>query len=312
MKYNIHQHSTPTFLILLLTVLQITTHQIHFASAFPGAAGHCDTGDLAGKNSGHGEDGGGPLSNGQLRMKFDNQILRSYETLQLNANQEYDVTLDFSTTNSAFFFRGFLIRLSGVNGEDAGGSFYVGSDSNAQEKGNCDADVSAMTHTNNDNKISVSFKFQYLNSSDANLKLEVTVVRERAANNWFHNFYALQIGEGDVGGDTTAPSQTPGDTCNESVYRFKIIKNDGKKIWRNCTWAGNKPGGRCKLEGVSAMCPYSCGTCDNCVDSSSRMKFYKANGDKITRDCNWTANKPNRCNSVDNMSYACRATCGEC
>lgn len=287
-------------LIFVLTILHSLTNQIHVADAFPGAAGHCDTGDLSGKGSGHGESGGGPLSNGQLQIKFDNQILRSWETLTLNANQEYDVTLDFSTSLPSFFFRGFLFRVSGSNGEDTSGTFYVGSDDNAQELSTCAADVSGMTHTNRDDKTSVSFKFQYTASANADLNLEVTVVRERAADNWFYTPYTIQIGSGGT------------DTCTDPMFRFRIVKTDGRKIWRDCLWVANKSESRCSLEGVSSMCPDACGSCDTCVDSSSRFKFDKSTGETITRNCGWTSAKPHRCNSVDNMQYACRQTCGEC
>ena len=125
---------------------------IHPVDAFPGAAGHCASGDLSGKFSGHGENGGGPLTNGSLRVQFDSTTLETFTTATFNANQVYTVTLDFTTTSPTFFFRGILFRLSGVNGENVEGTFSVGGDGNVQLKSGCDAGISAMTHNSRDDK----------------------------------------------------------------------------------------------------------------------------------------------------------------
>ena len=79
-------------------------------------------------------------------------------------------------------------------------------------------------------------------------------------------------------------------------------------------WVSNRATkSRCKLDGVKSMCPKSCDTCNDCIDSTSRMKFYKADGNRVARDCQWTSNKDtmNRCN-LDGMINACRKTCGQC
>ena len=69
---------------------------------------------------------------------------------------------------------------------------------------------------------------------------------------------------------------------------------------------------RCKVEGVSAMCSSTCGTCSSCIDATNRMKL-TWNENLITRDCTWVANKATkqRCN-VDGVANACRSTCGQC
>jgi len=113
----------------------------------------------------------------------------------------------------------------------------------------------------------------------------------------------------------TTSEPTPQDSvtsCNDSSYRFRTFKKSGKRIWRDCIWVKTRSTEtRCSFDGVSAMCPNTCGSCDVCVDSNLRMKFYKDDNKKITRDCSWTSVKPNRCN-IDGMKDSCRDTCNHC
>jgi len=111
----------------------------------------------------------------------------------------------------------------------------------------------------------------------------------------------------------TPPSPTPGD-CTDATLRFKITKNDGKKIMRDCGWVSNKNTvGRCSFTGVPSACPSSCGTCSVCEDSTLRFKITKNDGKKILRYCGWVSNKNTvgRC-ALDGVSLACRDTCGTC
>ena len=40
----------------------------------------------------------------------------------------------------------------------------------------------------------------------------------------------------------TAPTPTPPtNECSDSLLRFRIVKNDGARIMRDCTWVANKP-----------------------------------------------------------------------
>jgi len=104
-------------------------------------------------------------------------------------------------------------------------------------------------------------------------------------------------------------------SCKDASYRFRIEKPDGKKKWRDCKFIAKRATAtRCTWTGVSAMCPKTCGTCDICIDSSSRMKFKKSPEDenRISRDCTWTSNNASsRCN-IEGMVDACRETCNNC
>ena len=118
--------------------------------------------------------------------------------------------------------------------------------------------------------------------------------------------------ESPVASTTPAPTSSTTSSCGDSTLRFKLTWNS-KKITRGCDWVANKATvQRCAVDGVSAMCSDTCGTCSTCADSNVRMKF-TWNDKKITRDCGWVANKATlqRC-AVDGIANSCRATCGQC
>lgn len=109
----------------------------------------------------------------------------------------------------------------------------------------------------------------------------------------------------------TSPTVAPV-SCFDSSLRFKLTWNS-KRITRGCSWVANKKtSARCAVEGVSAHCVYTCGTCDVCEDSSVRFKL-EWNSKRITRGCPWVANKNTiaRC-AVEGVSDSCRSTCGQC
>jgi len=62
------------------------------------------------------------------------------------------------------------------------------------------------------------------------------------------------------------------DVCVDSPSRFKIRKNDGRKISRDCTWVATKPNQRCSLEGVTNTCRQTCGACDIVPTSPSFVR----------------------------------------
>jgi len=113
----------------------------------------------------------------------------------------------------------------------------------------------------------------------------------------------------------TTPTSTPPtsmSSCSDTTLRLKIVKNNGNRITRNCGWVGARNTvGRCALDGVSAACADTCGTCDTCIDASLRFKVIKNDGNKITRGCAWVINNNNRC-LFDGVGDTCRSTCGKC
>ena len=188
--------------VILLHLLFI--HQETYA--YSSHAGHCKSGDLKGKRSGHGEDGNGSLSNGSLQVKFDSIPLNPEGVFILNPDQEYTITLDFESVpiDSSYYFKGFLFRLSGINNENTNGVlFYHVSEDNdviqQQDDHGCPDNISALTHTNSKKKKSVEFQLKFVDDRNvllldsANMLLEVTIVVERDANAWFYDAYNLQI-----------------------------------------------------------------------------------------------------------------------
>ncbi len=103
------------------------------------------------------------------------------------------------------------------------------------------------------------------------------------------------------------------DRCSDTPLKIKITTNSGKVIKKLCAWVAKKnTGRRCALEGVSAACPKTCGTCDNCKNSSLKFRV-EINASKWRwKDCAWAASKPFRCKNIDGVSEVCRSSCGLC
>ena len=113
----------------------------------------------------------------------------------------------------------------------------------------------------------------------------------------------------------TAPTPTPPSNeseCEDSSLKFRLFIK-GKGRWKSCAWASKRATDyRCGLdEIVETMCPETCGTCGECVDSTGKFKF-ELNGRRIRRNCDWVANKKNARCQIDDVALACRDTCGLC
>lgn len=313
------------FIYLLLIIHSV--YQFNGVNAFPSGAGHCQEGDLAGKFSVHGDNGGGPISNGQISVTIGANSLKTWNPTTLEANKKYTVTL----SRNLFQFRGLLFRLSSVNGNDVSGTLTPSDDSNVRIlTSGCANAVSAMTHTHNFDKSSVSFDFEYTAGTADDLLLEVTVMITKTPGNWFYSRYELTM----EGPTTAAPSSVPSimpsplssdlpsssplpppAVCEDSTYKFKTVRpSDRKKIWGTCTWAAKKPSRRCAWKRVSSYCPLTCNSCDPCIDAIGKFKFQRKPTDtyKWLRNCRWTGKEPSeRCAIVD-MDLTCRNTCGNC
>ena len=104
--------------------------------------------------------------------------------------------------------------------------------------------------------------------------------------------------------------------CVDAPFRFDIVFDDDgeqKTKTRSCDWVKNKSTKtRCKMDGVKEMCPATCGACQVCADSTSKIKVMY-NGEKVGKDCDWVRRKntPRRC-KVGGIRDVCRKTCGNC
>lgn len=121
------------------------------------------------------------------------------------------------------------------------------------------------------------------------------------------------LSTGSPSSNTASPTNQSGGSCEDSPFRFKLVKNDGVRISRGCDWVENRSTNlRCTFENVKEHCPLTCDNCLPCADAPGRFRL-PWNGRTITRDCTWVSNKQTvqRCN-VSGVEHTCRATCGTC
>lgn len=103
-------------------------------------------------------------------------------------------------------------------------------------------------------------------------------------------------------------SPTVSNDCVDSTLKFKVRVN-GRNRFKNCNWVKQNTA-RCSTNGVSESCPFSCGTCSNCVDSPLVIKVVRRNGSKMNKKCTWANNW--RCNNFDGLGDSCRKRCSTC
>ena len=152
------------FAILLINLLAHVTR----TEAYPSKAGHCDGGDLTGKNSPHGETGGGDLV-GQggftISIGGNTPISGVENAMELNINQEYTVRIERPNLS----FRGLLFRLPVQN------AFSFPTDSIYTDLFQlhpfCASDVSAVTHRSRDDKSVVEFTLKHTEVGSESLEI---------------------------------------------------------------------------------------------------------------------------------------------
>lgn len=95
--------------------------------------------------------------------------------------------------------------------------------------------------------------------------------------------------------------------CNDPLFKFRMEKPNGKKIWKNCDWVSNKAEELCKVSGIKKTCHNACNKCDKCTDSPYKFKI----GDKNKKkNCKWVNDKPEiRCD-LEGVKETCRKACG--
>jgi hypothetical protein len=110
-------------------------------------------------------------------------------------------------------------------------------------------------------------------------------------------------------------SPIPGKACADSELRLRFKTKRGKNISRYCSWVRNKDtDSRCKIEGVAAACPETCGTCNICKDPAANVRFrFTYLGEEILKNCDFINRVPSkiwkRCQSSNNI---CRESCKAC
>ena len=94
----------------------------------------------------------------------------------------------------------------------------------------------------------------------------------------------------------------------DSKSRFEIKWKNGKSK-ESCKWVSRNRNVRCSIEGVQNICPATCGTCLDCMDTS--LKFDMSKFKKVK--CKNVAKRKNGLScSIAGIKETCRATCGFC
>lgn len=219
------------------------------AIAYPTRAGHCLSGPEIGEASGgvHGRVGGGTLEDGDFLVRFNSTVLAAEDPLLLGRGVRYSVSIEGGA------FRGFLLRVSGLNGEELQESLIVVDENETQllpstgEKTGfdsaCAEDVAGLCHKRRDLKenITAGFEMKY----EADVQVDVTVVTNNVgsgSNDWFFSSYQVNVrqiqevnetgngngdresvdsgdgegeGDGGGGGDTTGDGDGNGDSDSD-------------------------------------------------------------------------------------------------
>jgi hypothetical protein len=182
---------------LLLLLASVLTSRI---DAYPTRAGHCATGAQIGELSGgvHDREGSGSLEDHNFTISFDDLILKPGEVLELVAGKAYDVT--FGGTE---VFLGFLLRVSGLGGEELQDSLTV-ADKESQllpSTGEmtgfasaCAENVAGLCHTTRDEKYFILTEFRV--DVEAEVRIEVTIMTQDTGagnGNWFFSSYRVNV-----------------------------------------------------------------------------------------------------------------------
>lgn len=167
--------------------------------AYPNGAGHCETGTAISR--GHGGSRRS-LSEANFGLFWGGTEMDPSSPTTMGVNIDHTLTL---IRTDASKFMGFLIRLSGQNGENVS-TALVGTETFSKKSNLCTGGVVGITHVSSKSKERVTVKLNY--PAEANLFLEVTVVTNTASN-WFYDSFDLN-----VSGNATAPIATAPDFAN--------------------------------------------------------------------------------------------------
>lgn len=171
--------------------------------AYPNGAGHCDSGTAISR--GHGGSSRS-LSEANFGLFWGGTEIDPSAPTTVGVNMDHTLTL---IRKDGSKFMGFLIRLSGQNGENVSTAALVGTETFSKYSNLCTNGVVGITHVNSMNKERVTVKLNY--PAEADLLLEVTVVTNTASN-WFYDSFNLN-----VSGDAAAPTSTVPDFGNNTT-----------------------------------------------------------------------------------------------
>ncbi len=181
-------------LLLSLILVSLFSNSLGRSNGAP----HCDPGGQSTGN-GHGSKRSGRLVGGDYFLSSGGQELSSGSDFSLTTGVDHTISLKAGGDD----FKGFLLRLSGTNGENAGGIMKIAPSSNSFGKASsfCGNEVSGVTHSSPLLKDSIDVIVRHNEAID--LKLEVTVVKEKAI--WYFEEFSLKM----EAPPPTPPTPTP-------------------------------------------------------------------------------------------------------
>ncbi len=181
-------------LIVSLILISLFSNVLGRSTGAP----HCSAGGQETGN-GHNTKRSGRLIGGDYFLSNGEQELTSGSHFTLTTGVDHRISLKARGDD----FKGFLFRLSGANGENAGGIMKIApsSDSFGKASGICDDDVSGVTHSSSSLKDSIDVIISHDDPID--LKLEVTVVKQKTT--WYFEEFSLKI----EAPPPTPPTPTP-------------------------------------------------------------------------------------------------------
>jgi hypothetical protein len=239
--------------------------------AYPTRAGHCESGARIGEASGgvHGRQGSGSLEDGNFAVSVNGTILNGFDVLELVAGENYTVIIKGGSDP----FRGVLLRVAGINGEDLVDSLVV-VDANTQLlpstgetsgfESACADDVSGLCHNSRIGKANITAELR-LPEEDADVLVEVTIVTNNeggGSNDWYYGSYQLNVTVQMT--NTTTNSTTNSTTDEEEGTNDGGVKDSPGACKWYCSliptpWLSEEPGDHPKCDWT-----FSCSACEEC------------------------------------------------
>lgn len=288
--------------------------------ALPYQAGHCNSGDLNANspvNSPHGSVGKGDLSNGGITVSIGGSVvdIDANGAIPLNINTDYTVRIERGSSQS---FRGLLFRL-GVPGA-------LSIPSTATNAGlfqlhpNCDAGVSAVTHTSAVDKSIAEFTLNH--NATGTVYIDVTTVVTKEADNWYYSLFRLEFSDPNVtpaptpvpGQPTLAPTPVPTATPTSAPTPVPTSSTAGPTAAPTAAPTGPTPSPTpAPTPAPVTPSPTHSPTPEICADNTEKFLMIKPTGEKRLRNCAWAARRAYwRCYSFGNVADNCPKLCTNC
>lgn len=254
------------------------------AVAYPTRAGHCESGAQIGEASGgvHGRQGSGSLDDGNFTIRVNGtRLLLNDETaadgtiLELMAGENYTVMIEGNNDP----FRGVLLRVAGINGEDMVDTLAVVDDntqllpSTGETSGfesACADDVSGLCHNSRMDKMNITAMLMLNDDEDADVLVEVTIVTNNdggGSNDWYYGSYQLNVTV-----QTTTNSTTNSTTDDDEEKESSEDESPPGACKWYCSliptpWLSEEPDDYPKCDWT-----YSCSACDECETPEARLR----------------------------------------